>query len=240
MEIDMRLDKYLSNMGIGTRKQVKNLIGKGRVRVNDDLAKKSNLKIDIEKDKVYFDDKLIIYEEFLYYMLNKPSGVVSATRDSTYKTVIDLIDEDYGKELFPVGRLDIDTEGLLLITNDGQLAHKLLSPKNKVDKIYYAKINGLVTEEDKLAFKQGVDIGQGYITMPATLNILTTANISEVELTIHEGKFHQVKRMFQAVGKEVIYLKRISMASLKLDISLNLGQYRRLTDNELKELRKFQ
>mgnify|MGYP001022109671 CR=1 FL=1 len=236
----MRLDKYLSNMGIGTRKQVKNLIGKGRVRVNDDLAKKSNLKIDIDKDKVYFDDKLIIYEEFLYYMLNKPSGVVSATRDSSYKTVIDLIDEDYGKDLFPVGRLDIDTEGLLLITNDGQLAHKLLSPKNKVDKIYYAKINGLVTEEDKLAFKQGVDIGQGYITMPATLNILTAANISEVELTIHEGKFHQVKRMFQAVGKEVIYLKRISMASLKLDISLNLGQYRRLTDNELKELRKFQ
>ena len=106
-------------------------------------------------------------------MLNKPSGVVSATRDSSYKTVIDLIDEDYGKDLFPVGRLDIDTEGLLLITNDGQLAHKLLSPKNKVDKIYYAKINGLVTEEDKLAFKQGVDIGQGYITMPATLNILT-------------------------------------------------------------------
>lgn len=235
----MRLDKYLSNMGIGTRKQVKNLIDKSRVRVNDDLAKKSNIKIDINKDKVYFDDKLIIYEEFLYYMLNKPSGLVSATRDSSYKTVIDLIDEDYGKNLFPVGRLDIDTEGLLLISNDGQLAHKLLSPKNKVDKTYYAKINGLVTEEDKLAFKQGLDIGDGYITMPAMLNILAADNISEIELTIHEGKFHQVKRMFQAVGKEVIYLKRISMASLKLDPSLGLGQYRRLTDKEVEELRQF-
>lgn len=235
----MRLDKYLSNMGIGTRKQVKNLIDKSRVRVNDDLAKKSNIKIDINKDKVYFDDKLIIYEEFLYYMLNKPSGLVSATRDSSYKTVIDLIDEDYGKNLFPVGRLDIDTEGLLLISNDGQLAHKLLSPKNKVDKTYYAKINGLVTEEDKLAFKQGLDIGDGYITMPAMLNILAADKISEIELTIHEGKFHQVKRMFQAVGKEVIYLKRISMASLKLDPSLGLGQYRRLTDKEVEELRQF-
>ncbi len=235
----MRLDKYLSNMGIGTRKQVKNLIDKSRVRVNDDLAKKSNIKIDINKDKVYFDDKLIIYEEFLYYMLNKPSGLVSATRDSSYTTVIDLIDEDYGKNLFPVGRLDIDTEGLLLISNDGQLAHKLLSPKNKVDKTYYAKINGLVTEEDKLAFKQGLDIGDGYITMPAMLNILAADKISEIELTIHEGKFHQVKRMFQAVGKEVIYLKRISMASLKLDPSLGLGQYRRLTDKEVEELRQF-
>ena len=235
----MRLDKYLSNMGIGTRKQVKNLIDKSRVRVNDNLAKKSNIKIDINKDKVYFDDKLIIYEEFLYYMLNKPSGLVSATRDSSYKTVIDLIDEDYGKNLFPVGRLDIDTEGLLLISNDGQLAHKLLSPKNKVDKTYYAKINGLVTEEDKLAFKQGLDIGDGYITMPAMLNILAADKISEIELTIHEGKFHQVKRMFQAVGKEVIYLKRISMASLKLDPSLGLGQYRRLTDKEVEELRQF-
>lgn len=235
----MRLDKYLSDMGMGTRKEVKSFIRKGRVKVNDNIVKQSNIKVDLKKDKVSFNNEIIQYQEFFYYMLNKPSGVVSATKDSIHKTVIDLIDERESKNLFPVGRLDIDTEGLLLLTNDGQLAHKLLSPKNKVDKTYYAKIDGFVSQEDKLAFQQGLDIGAGYITMPARLLILVSDSVSEIELTICEGKYHQVKRMFKAMDKEVIYLKRISMASLKLDSKLELGQYRRLTEDEIAELRQF-
>ncbi len=235
----MRLDKYLSDMGMGTRKEVKSFIRKGRVKLNDNIVKQSNIKVDLKKDKVSFNNEIIQYQEFFYYMLNKPSGVVSATKDSIHKTVIDLIDERESKNLFPVGRLDIDTEGLLLLTNDGQLAHKLLSPKNKVDKTYYAKIDGFVSQEDKLAFQQGLDIGAGYITMPARLLILVSDSVSEIELTICEGKYHQVKRMFKAMDKEVIYLKRISMASLKLDSKLELGQYRRLTEDEIAELRQF-
>ena len=168
-------------------------------------------------------------------MLNKPDGYISATFDKYDPIVLDLIDQSYLVfEPFPVGRLDKDTEGLLVLTNDGQLAHRVLSPKKHVPKTYYAKIQGKVTEEDILAFEKGVILDDGYETMPSQLKILKSDDMSEIELTIHEGKFHQVKRMFESVGKEVVYLKRLSMGKLKLDESLGLGEYRELTEEEVK------
>jgi len=167
-------------------------------------------------------------------MMNKPPGVISATEDLRDETVIDLLDPLHQHfEPFPVGRLDKDTEGLLLITNDGMLAHNLLSPKKHVPKVYYAQIEGIVTEEDREKFAQGVELDDGYVTKPGELIILKSAQQSEIELTIQEGKFHQVKRMFEAVGKRVTYLKRLSMGNLKLDDSLELGEYRELTAEEL-------
>ena len=172
-------------------------------------------------------------------MLNKPAGVVSATEDPRDKTVIDLIEDRRRKDLFPAGRLDKDTEGLLLITNDGALAHDLLSPKKHVDKKYYAKIEGTVTEEDVELFEKGVDIGEKRATLPAVLTILSSGEESEITLTIREGKFHQVKRMFEAVGKKVTYLKRLSMGSLVLDEKLLPGEYRKLTEQELTQLKQM-
>ena len=177
------------------------------------------------------------YAAYEYYMLNKPAGVVSATTDSRDLTVVDLIQEKRRKDLFPVGRLDKDTEGLLLITNDGLLAHRLLSPRCHVDKTYYARIRGAVTQEDVLAFAEGVDIGEdGQVerTMPGILEVLTSNAESEIRLTIQEGKYHQVKRMFLAVGKEVTYLRRERMGTLVLDMDLKPGEYRLLTDEEKK------
>ena len=193
-------------------------------------------KIDTERDTVLFNGMTVGYAEFEYYMLNKPAGVVSATEDRRERTVLDLIGEKRRKDLFPVGRLDKDTEGLLLITNDGELAHRLLSPKKHVDKTYYARVAGRITEEHKKIFAAGVDIGDEKPALPAELRILSSEEISEVELTIHEGRFHQVKRMFHAVGGEVLYLKRTSMGSLRLDECLEPGQYRRLTEDEIRAL----
>lgn len=193
-------------------------------------------KIDIAAQKVYCQEQQVGYEEFEYYMLHKPAGVISATTDAREKTVIDLITEKKRKDLFPVGRLDKDTEGLLLITNDGELAHRLLAPKKHVDKVYYAKVKGKVTDEDVKAFAEGLSIGQGEVTKPAELKVLVSDEISEIELVIQEGKFHQVKRMFLAVNKEVIYLKRLSMGNLSLDETLPLGSYRPLTREELEKL----
>lgn len=229
----IRLDKFLSEMNIGTRSEIKTYIRNGRVAVNDILCKKPEEKIDAQKDKVSFDGKVINYEEYIYIMLNKPAGVVSATTDIRDKTVIDLLENIERKDLFPVGRLDKDTEGLLLLTNDGDLAHNLLSPKKKVDKIYYAKVKGKVTDEDVQAFSSGISIGEEKPCLPAKLEILKSGEISEINLTIQEGKFHQVKRMFEAVGKEVVYLKRLSMGELNLDPDLKPGEYRRLTTEEL-------
>jgi len=183
-----------------------------------------------------FQGNPIGYEAFEYYMLHKPAGVISATTDVKDKTVVDLISDKKRKDLFPVGRLDKDTEGLLLITNDGELAHRLLSPKKHVDKVYYARIDGIVTQEDVEAFRLGVSIGQGEVAKPAVLEILSADAISEIKVTIQEGKFHQVKRMFHTIGKEVLYLKRLSMGKLVLDDSLPLGAYRKLTREELEEL----
>ena len=235
----IRLDKYLADMGVGTRQEVKKYMKQGRVTVDGEIAKKPELKIDADKAKVCFDGREVAYAEYEYYMLNKPAGVISATEDNRCETVIDLIESKKRKDLFPVGRLDKDTEGLLLITNDGALAHRLLSPKKHVDKCYFAKIEGKVTQEDVIAFSKGVNIGtseEEEWTMPGELVVIKSDEISEIRLTIQEGKFHQVKRMFQAVGKEVIYLKRERMGTLILDESLALGEYRELTNEELKNL----
>lgn len=238
MEKQLRLDKYLSDMNIGSRSDIKAWIRQGRVRVNSSPCLKPETKVSSE-DEITLDGQRVIYEKFLYYMLNKPAGVVSATEDKRDNTVLDLIDTVKRKDLFPVGRLDKDTEGLLLITNDGDLAHRLLSPKKEVDKVYYAKVRGRVTENDVDAFLVGISIGEEKPCLPARLEIIRSDDISEINLTIHEGKFHQVKRMFEAVGKEVIYLKRLSMGPLTLDPLLQPGEYRSLTFDELKELKSI-
>lgn len=232
----LRLDKYLSEMGLGTRSEVKKAIQKGVVQVNAQIVQKPEYKVDTEKDQVLFSGKPAVYVEYEYYMLNKPAGVISASTDPRERCVVDLILSRRRKDLFPVGRLDKDTEGLLLITNDGGLAHRLLSPKKHVDKVYYARIQGRVTHEDVKAFWQGVEIGEEKPTLPAKLQILDSGEVSEVELTIREGKFHQVKRMFQAVDKEVLYLKRLQMGPLVLDETLKPGEYRILNRKELEML----
>ena len=232
----MRLDKYLADMSIGTRSEVKSYIKQGKIEVDGCIVKTPEHKIAVGVQQVSYNGIPIVYETYVYYMLNKPAGVISATMDKQDKTVLDLISDTKRKDLFPVGRLDKDTEGLLLITNDGELAHRLLSPKKHVDKVYYAKVEGIVTEADQKTFEEGVQIGAGEVTKPAKLSILKSDEISEIELTIQEGKFHQVKRMFEAVGKKVIYLKRLSMGSLQLDENLGLGEYRLLTQEELNKL----
>ncbi|WP_342505478.1 pseudouridine synthase [Sporosarcina sp. FSL K6-2383] len=230
----MRLDKLLSNMGFGSRKEVKQLLKKGAVRVNAEAVKDAALHIDTEKDDVTILGERVVYKEFIYLMMHKPQGVLSATEDNRDRTVIDLLDTDSQHfEPFPVGRLDKDTEGFLLLTNDGKLAHNLLSPKKGVPKTYYAHVEGVVTEEDVERFAEGVILDDAYLTKPGKLKILKSADISEIELTITEGKFHQVKRMFVAVGKQVVYLKRLSMGPLSLDEKLPLGSYRELTEEEL-------
>lgn len=232
----IRLDKYLADMGCGTRSQVKREIAGGSVMVNGVPARRPEDKIDTEKDSVVFRGSPVGYVEYEYFMLNKPAGVVSATEDRKERTVLDLIDARQRKDLFPVGRLDKDTEGLLLITNDGEMAHRLLSPKKHVDKVYYAKVAGRITEEHVRLFAEGVDIGDEKPALPAELTVLSSGEISEIELVIREGRFHQVKRMFQAAGGEVIYLKRLRMGSLVLDGGLEPGEYRKLTEEEVRAL----
>lgn len=232
----IRLDKYLADMGIGTRSEVKQYIRKGKVTVDDRIVKKPELKIDAESQKVVADGRPVSYRKFEYYMLHKPAGVVSATKDPKEKTVLDLIDGAKRRDIFPVGRLDKDTEGLLILTNDGALAHRLLSPAKHVDKTYYAKVLGEVTEEDIRRFKEGLDIGDEKPALPADLTIISAGEVSEVSLIIREGRFHQVKRMFQAVGKEVTYLKRTAMGGVVLDEDLAAGKWRELKKEELEQL----
>ena len=232
----IRLDKFLCEMEIGTRSQVKDIVKKGMVSVDGEVIKKADYKFDETAAKVCVNGKELTYQKFYYYMLNKPIGVVSATTDNHDKTVLDLLKDAPGKDLFPVGRLDKDTEGLLLITNDGELSHNLLSPKKHVDKTYLIETKEFVTEEMILKLEQGVDIGEEKLTLPAKVNQLED---KKIELTITEGKFHQVKRMLKAVDNEVIYLKRLSMGSLYLDSTLKLGEYRRLTDDEILALKKY-
>lgn len=237
MAISMiRLDKYLCEMGVGTRSEVKKYIRQGRITVDGKKVVKPEEKIDEQLKQVSMDNQLIGYEAFEYYMLYKPAGVVSATVDKKEKTVLDLITDKKRKDLFPVGRLDKDTEGLLLITNDGEMAHRLLAPRKHVNKTYYAKVKGRVTEQEIQLFSKGLSIGNNEYAKPSVLKILKSGEISEIELIIQEGKFHQVKRMFRAVGMEVIYLKRISMGNLVLDESLQKGEYRRLTKKEVEQL----
>ncbi|KXZ39168.1 16S rRNA pseudouridine516 synthase [Alkalithermobacter thermoalcaliphilus JW-YL-7 = DSM 7308] len=232
-----RLDKVLSNLGYGTRTEIKKYLKYGIVTVNGEIIKNASTHIDPENDEIIFDGEKVNYRKYIYIMLNKPKGYISATYDDVEKTVIDIIDPEYRIfNPFPVGRLDKDTEGLLVLTNDGQLSHRILSPKRHVPKVYYAHIQGVVTEDDVKAFSEGVVLDDGYKTMPSHLKILKSNDISEIEVKIYEGKYHQVKRMFESVGKKVIYLKRISMGKLKLDENLALGEYRELTEEEVKLL----
>lgn len=233
----LRLDKILSHMGYLSRSEVKKACKQGLISVNNKIVKDYGLQVDTTKDEIILNGEKVVYKEFIYIMLNKPDGYLSATYDKKDKIVLDLIDKKYlAFEPFPVGRLDKDTEGLLVLTNDGKLSHRILSPKKHIPKTYYAKIKGKVDEFDIKEFEKGVTLDDGYVTMPSTLKILKSDEISEIELTIHEGKFHQVKRMFESVGKKVIYLKRISMGKLELDKNLALGEYRKLTEEEVKLL----
>ncbi|MBP7073524.1 MAG: rRNA pseudouridine synthase [Clostridia bacterium] len=232
-----RIDKILSNMGYGTRKEVKELISGGLVEIDGIVVKEPGQQVMADSQEIKVGGRKLLYKDFIYIMMNKPQGVISATEDSRERTVIDLLPDEFKAfKPFPVGRLDKDTEGLLLLTNDGQLAHRLLSPKKHVPKTYIAKVAGRVSEEDVEAFGKGVILEDGYKTMASKLEILVRGSISLVEVTIYEGKFHQVKRMFQAVGKEVIFLKRISMGELKLDETLEPGEYRELNEEELRIL----
>lgn len=236
-----RLDKILANLGYGTRKEVKILVKRKEVKVNGDIVKDSSIKVDPYKDKIVVGEESVVYREFIYLMMNKPDGVVSATFDNYDETVIDLLDREYQVfEPFPVGRLDKDTVGMLLLTNDGELNHKLIAPKNHVDKVYFAQIDREVDEKDIIAFKNGIVLDDMYKCMPAKLEILESSpNGSNVIVTIQEGKFHQVKRMFQSRGKEVVYLKRESFGPLSLDPNLEEGTYRELTEEEVEVLKSI-
>ena len=270
-----RLDKLLAREGFGTRSEVGKAVRKGRVSVNGITVKDPGLRVS-EEDEVLFDQRAVLQKSHVYYMLNKPAGVISATEDSREQTVLDLLRNPSGikyaalgsgedvssglaaepvlrRGLFPVGRLDKDTEGLLLITDDGQLAHRLLAPGKHVDKTYYALVSGRVTEEDIRAFEDGIEVDGEFTAMPALLSTdldeeafagLFPSNIREILplevteysqtlVTIREGKYHQIKRMFASRGKEVLYLKRLSMGTLLLDPSLAPGQYRPLTQKEM-------
>lgn len=238
----IRLDKMLSHLGYGSRKEIKSVLKKYEVLVNDKRVKDGKVIVDITADCVRMEGEEIIYEEFVYYMMHKPKGVISATEDGRDETVIDLIDsEDYRPDIFPVGRLDKDTTGLLLITNDGKLAHSLLSPKKKVPKCYWSQVKGIVTEEDVQLFAKGFEIDGEEWVKPSQLvieKIDVEKNLSEIRLTIIEGKFHQVKRMMATVGKEVLELHRETMGGLSLDKSLKVGAYRKVTKEELSVLKK--
>lgn len=229
----MRLDKFLGNHGFGTRKEVKLLVKRGAVKVNDVVVKKSDIKIVPENDTVTVYNEVVMYEPFVYIMLNKPAGYISSTKDYKDETVLELIEGFEHYELHPVGRLDKDTEGLLILTNDGQFSHDVLSPRKHVNKTYFARVNGYVTDDTVELFKAGITLDDGYKAMPAELQIISAGEISEIELVIQEGKFHQVKRMFKAVDMTVIYLKRIKMGGLPLDESLTPGAYRKLTLEEI-------
>lgn len=228
-----RLDKYLALEGIGTRSQVKDMIRKGMIRVNGQAALRPEQKVDPERDRIAADGQSLSFTENVYYMLNKPAGVITATEDRRHKTVMELL-PDKRRDLFPVGRLDADTVGLLLITNDGETAHRLLSPRRHVDKTYYVETDLPIPPDAGKRFAEGMDLGD-FVSMPADWEPLSEKS---GRLTIHEGKFHQVKRMFEAVGTTVVFLKRLSMGPLVLDDSLALGESRPLTEEEIQAIQK--
>nr|WP_205426123.1 16S rRNA pseudouridine(516) synthase [Granulicatella sp. zg-84] len=230
----IRLDKFLVDMGVGSRKDVRELIKKKQVQVNGEIAKKADDKIDGKQDEVMCQGVVYHYTEYDYIMLNKPQGVVSATEDKIHQTVLDLLDKRYHR-VAPVGRLDKDTQGLLLLTNDGALAHDLLSPKKHVDKRYEVHLKYPIQEDLVLSFEEGIILEDGYKCLPAKLTIKDSYCVF---VTIQEGKFHQVKRMFQALNNKVVFLKRLSMGSLQLDETLPIGAYRELTIEELEHLKK--
>ncbi|MBQ8281776.1 MAG: rRNA pseudouridine synthase [Lachnospiraceae bacterium] len=229
----IRLDKYLTMTTGLSRSDAKKVLSKGKVTVNGAVVKRGDIKIS-EEDKVVCDGTACIYKQNLYYMLNKPQGVVSATEDSLHKTVVEIFPEEIRKRLFPVGRLDIDTEGLLILTDDGGLAHCLTSPNHDVNKVYYAEVSGIVKPEHIDVFRNGIEF-KDFTTKPAVLEIISVdveRNISKIKITVSEGKFHQVKRMVAFIGCDVTYLKREKIGGLALDAMLEPGEYRELTDEE--------
>ena len=229
----VRVDKIMSELGFGSRSEIKKYAKAGKIRINDKVIKKADEKIDSERDKLYFEGRQVVVEEFETYVLYKPAGYVCATKDNVHKTVRELIDSDR-KNIVPVGRLDLDTEGLLILTNDGALNHRLVSPASHVDKIYYAKFEGTLADDAMERTAKGLDIGEGEVSKPAKLEILSS---DEVKLIIHEGKFHQVKRMIKALGGEVTYLKRIAFGGLSLDdLNLKKGESRKITEEEMEKL----
>lgn len=229
----MRLDKLLSNSGKGSRKDIKQILKSGTVTVNGKVVTDGATQVDENKDAIIIGKDSVIYQKYIYLMLNKPQGYVSAVYDKKLPVVTELVPEKFRHfEVFPVGRLDIDTEGLLVLTNDGDLCHRVLSPKYHVNKTYFVRCLSPLSEDDSAAFKDGVTLDDGYRTMSANLCI-DSANPHECTLTIQEGKFHQVKRMMEAVGNKVVYLKRLSMGSLCLDENLDLGEIRELTPHEV-------
>ncbi len=229
----IRLDKYLADMGVGSRRDVKSILKAGRVKVNSVTVTEAEAKIDTESDNVELDGKRIGYEEYRYYMLNKPAGVISATKDKLSNTVIEILKGENTKDLFPVGRLDKDSEGLLIISNDGKFAHNVLSPAKHVDKTYFVRLDKKPNEEEISRIENGIDIGDDKPCLPAKVEVISD---DEAYITISEGRFHQVKRMFQAVGINVTYLKRISMGALKLDENLAPGEYKKLSKEEINEV----
>ena len=227
----MRLDKFLSDCGAGSRRDIKKAVKDGRVSVDGAVEKDPAAQI-AETAAVCFDGTPVAYRRFVYIMMNKPGGVVSATEDNVYPTVLSLLPEEYARfDLFPCGRLDVDTEGFLLLTNDGQTAHKLLSPKYKQPKTYFARVEGALPPHAAERFAAGMDLGD-FTAQPARLRVLSVGDVSEAEVTVTEGKFHQVKRMFLALGTPVLYLKRLSFAGLSLDPALSPGAFRELTAQE--------
>jgi len=237
MSESQRLDKLLGNFGYGTRKEVKKLVKDGAIEVDSNIADDPGMHIDPVSQVISVNGEILNYREYIYIMMNKPDGVISATEDKREKTVLDLLPEEYLIfDLSPVGRLDKDTVGLLLLTNDGHLSHKLLAPRKHVPKVYFAKIEGRVTNKDVQKFKSGLVLDDGYKTLPANLTIIEEGDVSKIEVEIFEGKYHQVKRMFEAVGKKVAFLMRKSMGPLGLDEGLKQGESRELTEDELNSL----
>ena len=235
----MRLDKFISTTTTLSRAEAKKIIKKG-ILINDILVKSPDYKVDEKSDQVIVNGKRLIYQKYSYIMMNKPQNVISATEDAIDKTVVDLLEEkDRIYKVFPVGRLDKDTEGLMLLTNDGELAHKLISPKKDVEKKYYVEVSGELKEEHLELVKDGLVIDEGYKCKSARLEILESSKVKSIaNIYITEGKFHQVKRMMKALGTTVTYLKRLSIGTLELDKTLKLGEYRYLTDKEIKNLNK--
>ena len=231
----VRVDKILSELGFGSRQEIKKYVKAGKIRINDNIVKKPEEKLNSEVDKLFFEGKEVEVEEFETFILYKPAGYVCATKDNVHKTVMELIDSKR-KNIVPVGRLDLDTEGILILTNDGDLNHRLVSPSSHVDKTYYAIFEGRLNENAVEMTKNGLDIGEGEVSKPANLEIISS---NEIMLTIHEGKFHQVKRMVKALGGEVTYLKRVAFGGLRLDdLELKKGESRKITEIEMEMLKR--
>ena len=233
----MRLDKFFSSQEICSRKEIKTHIKKGNIKINDAIAKSHEQKIDTDKDQIYLNHTLIVYKPYVYIMLNKPQGVVSASNSKSHQTVLDLVPQNlYRSDLFPAGRLDKDTEGFVLITNDGDFAHHILSPKNHIEKKYVAVLDGRLTAQGIARIEDGITLADDTICQKATLRVLDDSDTPSVEVTICEGKYHQIKRMFGVLELGVLQLKRIQMGNLPLDPNLGSSECREILHKEIQQI----